>query len=148
MGRADVPSAELSRRKKRQACRLLRHGFTETRLASHRYRKEHRFSVFALIKSQEERRVEQGKKKGVSPISLVFKASTRVSMGRADVPSAGLGRREKRQACRFYGTVLRRRDWRRIAAPRAGDATSVASLHREMETRLASHRYTERWGRD
>ena len=38
-----------------------------------------------------------GVSNGVSPIFLVFLASTRVSMGRADVPSAGLSWREKRQ---------------------------------------------------
>ena len=61
---------------------------------------------------------------GVSPIFLVFQASTRVSMGRADVPSAGLGWREKRQP----STMLRPGGLSASTARFYGDATGVASL--------------------
>jgi hypothetical protein len=65
---------------------------------------------------------------GVSPIFLVFQASTRVSMGRADVPSAGLGWREKRQP----STMLRPGGLSASTARFYGDATGVASLQGKL----------------
>jgi hypothetical protein len=44
-------------------------------------------------------------------------------------------RREKRQDCRFYGTVLRRRDWRRIPTGRSIDpACFLGSSPRREES--------------